>query len=146
MATDARTALVCPETSIHRYQDLLRATTAIAGCRDIRTFRERFASELQRFISFDYALVNILDSKTQAVLWRMFDAPGRNHEVDLPDFQSHDTPTGWVYANQKPFIVDERKGETRFPKLREFLLKFDIRSSCVLPLAELRSNSSSLAT
>lgn len=134
MATDARTALVCPETSIHRYQDLLRAATAIAGYRDIRTFRERFANELQRFISFDYALVNILDSDTHAVLWRMFDAPGRNHEVDLPDFQSHDTPTGWVYTNQKPFIVDEWKGEARFPKLRDFLLKFDIRSSCVLPL------------
>lgn len=120
--------------SLRRYQHLLRATTAIAGCRDIGTFRERFASELQRFISFDYVLVNIVDSETHAVQWRMFDAPGRNHEVTLPDFQPDDTPTGYVYTTQKPVIIQDWEHEGRFPRLRNFLSKFDIRSSCVLPL------------
>lgn len=134
MATNAQTALLSPDMSMHRYEDLLRATTAIAGYRDIRTFRERFASELQRFVSFDYVLVNILDSETQAVQWRMFDAPGRNDEVILPDFETNETPTGWVYTNQKPVIIQDWEQETRFPQLWDFLSKFNIRSSCVLPL------------
>lgn len=134
MATNAQTVLLPEETSIRRYQDLLRATTAIAGYRDILTFRERFASELQRFISFDYVLVNILNSETHAVQWRMFDAPGRNDEVGLPMFETDETPTAWVYDNQKPVIIQDWDRETRFPLLRDFLRKFDIRSSCVLPL------------
>ncbi|HET6933486.1 MAG TPA: sigma 54-interacting transcriptional regulator [Candidatus Angelobacter sp.] len=134
MATNAQTALLSPDTSPRRYEDLLRATTAIAGYRDIQTFRERFASELQRFISFDYVLVNILDPETHEVRWRMFDAPGRNEEVGLPEFQSHETPTGWVFANQQPVVIDDWAHETRYPRLRDFLLRFDIHSSCVLPL------------
>lgn len=134
MATNAQTALLSPDTSPRRYEDLLRATTAIAGYRDIQTFRERFASELQRFISFDYVLVNILDPETHEVRWRMFDAPGRNEEVGLPEFQSHETPTGWVFANQQPVVIDDWADETRYPRLRDFLLRFDIHSSCVLPL------------
>jgi formate hydrogenlyase transcriptional activator len=133
MATNAFIVPLPGETSIRRYEDLLRATTAIAGYRDIRTFRERFASELQRFISFDYVLVNILDSEAHAVQWRMFDAPGRN-EVDMPDFASTETPTGWVYSNQKPVIIQDWDQETRYPRLKDFLQQFNIRSSCVLPL------------
>jgi formate hydrogenlyase transcriptional activator len=123
--------------SLRRYEDLLRATTAIAGYRDIQTFRERFAEELQRFIAFDYVLVNILDPATQAVQWRMFHAPGRNEEVeaDFPEFQANETPAGWVYANQRPSVIRDWQQETRYPRLREYLRQYDIRSTCVLPLS-----------
>lgn len=134
MATNVRAVLSSAEPSIARYEDLLRATTAIAGYRDIGTFRERFSSELQRFISFDYVLVNIIDNETHAVQWRMFDAPGRNDEVTLPEFKLDDTPTDLVYSSQKPVIVQDWKYETRFPGLRDFLAQYDVRSSCVLPL------------
>src|SRR5215831_20359264 len=104
MAANVQPILLSDETSIRRYEDLLRAATAIAGYRDIRTFRERFASELRRFISFDYVLVNIIDSETNTVQWRMIEAPGHNDE-DLPDFQPDETPSGWVYKHQTPSII-----------------------------------------
>ena len=66
MVTDAQAVQLSPDVPVRRYEDLLRATTAIAGYRDIQTFRERFAEELQRFIAFDYVLVILLDPATQA--------------------------------------------------------------------------------
>ncbi len=116
-----------------RYGDLLRATTAIAGYRDIRTFRERFASELRRFITFDYVLVNIVDCETLAVQWRMFHAPGQD-QVPIPDFQPDETPTTWVFENQKPVVISDWERETRYARMREYFRQFGIRSSCVLPL------------
>ena len=133
MAANAQPILLSDETSIRRYEDLLRAATAISGYRDIHTFRERFASELQRFISFDYVLVKIIDSETQTVQWSMFEAPGHDDEA-LPDFQPDETPTGWVFKNQTPSIIEDWEHETRYPRLREFLDQFNIRSTCVLPL------------
>ncbi len=117
-----------------RYEDLLRATTAIAGYRDIRTFRERFASELRRFITFDYVLVNIVDCETLAVQWRMFHAPGQDGEVPIPDFQPDETPTTRVFENQEPVVISDWERETRFARMREYFRQFGIRSSCVLPL------------
>ncbi len=117
-----------------RYEDLLRATTAIAGYRDIRTFRERFASELRRFITFDYVLVNIVDCETLAVQRRMFHAPGQDQEVPIPDFLPDETPTTWVFENQKPFVISDWERETRYARMREYFRQFGIRSSCVLPL------------
>jgi formate hydrogenlyase transcriptional activator len=133
MATNAQSVFLPEETSIRRYEGLLRAATAIAAYRDIHTFRERFASELRRFISFDYVLVNILHPETLALEWRMFDAPGHNDEA-LPDFEPGETPTALVYTSQEPVIIQDWEHETRFSRLREFLVKFNIRSSCVLPL------------
>lgn len=132
--SNAQTVQLSSDTALRRYEDLLRATTAIAGYRDIETFRELFAGELQRFIAFDYVLVAVVDPVTQAVQSRMFHAPGRNDEVHPPVFQAHETPTGWVYANQAPLVIDDWRRETRYPRLREYLTGYDIRSSCVLPL------------
>src|SRR5881227_3744400 len=136
MVTDAHAVQLSPDVPVRRYEDLLRATTAIAGYRDIQTFRERFDEELQRFIAFDYVLVTLLDPATQAVQWRMFHAPGRNEEVeaDFPEFQANETPAGWVYANQRPSVIRDWQQETRYPRLREYLRQYDIRSTCVLPL------------
>src|SRR5438876_5242711 len=134
MVTDAQAVQLSPDVPVRRYEDLLRATTAIAGYRDIQTFRERFAQELQRFIAFDYVLVILLDPVTQAVQWRMFHVPGRNHEIEAPDFQIHETPSGWVYVNQAPLVIPDWHHETSYPRLREYFKQYDIRTSCVLPL------------
>ena len=135
MAAKAHIPQLHSEAYLQRYEDLLRATTAIAGYRDIETFRDRFAEELQRFVAFDYVVVLILDPDTQAVRWRMFHAPGRNEEVgEIPEFALHETPSGWVYANQAPLVIHDWSLETRYPRMREYLEPFGIRSTCVLPL------------
>lgn len=134
MVTKAQTAQLSPDRPLWRYEDLLRSTTAIAGYHDIDSFRERFAEELHRVIAFDYVLVVLFDPVTQAVQRRMFHAPGRNDEVQLPQFEAHETPSGWVYANQTPLVIEDWRRETRYPRLREYLQQFDIRSTCVLPL------------
>src|SRR5436190_163907 len=75
----------------HQYEELLRATIAIAGYRDIRTFRERFASELYRLIPFDYVLVKILDGDTLELRGKMFHAPKELREITMPEFQADET-------------------------------------------------------
>src|SRR5512146_2947920 len=134
MVSTAQTIQLSPDRPLWRYEDLLRATTAIAGYRDIETFRERFAEELHRIIAFDYVLVLILDPLTRAVKWRMFHTPGRNDEVQPPELEAHETPSGWVYTHQAPLVIDDWQQETRYPLLREYLKEYNIRSSCVLPL------------
>ena len=132
MVTNAQTAPLSP--SLRRYEDLLRATAAIASYRDIETFRDRFAEELRGLIDFDYVLVNLVDPQTRAVKSRMFHAPGQNENIQVPEFAPEETPTTWVYDHQAPLVISDWQRENRYPRLREYLSGYNIRSSCVLPL------------
>ena len=135
MVTRAQMAESAADTSLHRYEDLLRATTAIAGYRDIETFRKRFAKELRAVIDFDYVLVKSVDPETHAVQWQMAHAPGEDdEEVAAPYFAPDESPATWVYEQQKPFVSTDWRLDTRYPRLREYLIGHGIQSSCALPL------------
>ena len=49
------------EKPIYRYEELLRASSAIAACRDSHLVVERFANELKKFVAFDYVLISVMD-------------------------------------------------------------------------------------
>ena len=134
MVTNAQAAPLSVNPAVRRYEELLRATAAIASYRDIQTFRERFAQELRGLIDFDYVLVNVVDPHTRAVKSRMFHAPGQDEDIQVPEFAPDETPTSWVYDHQAPMVIADWERENRYPRLREYLTGYNIRSSCVLPL------------
>lgn len=133
------------DSSIHRYEELLRASSAIAACRDSRTVVERFANELQRFVRFDYVMITVIDEATRKVRWRVFQAFGSNENLSIPEFQPHESPTGWAYESQQPIVIKDWEREDRYPRLREFLLQQKIRSSCVLPLSTVQRRVGTMA-
>lgn len=134
MASVTQTPVLRPDPSLHGFEDLLRAATAIAGHRDIKTFRERFAEELRQLVDFEYVVVNVFDPETKAIQSRMFHAPGKNEEIKVPDFQAEQTPSTWVYEHQQPVVVTDWERETKYLDLKNYLATYHIRSSVVLPL------------
>jgi formate hydrogenlyase transcriptional activator len=124
-----------PDTSIHRYESLLRASSAIAACRDSRTVVEKFANELKKFVAFDYVLITVIDQHTGNVNWRVFQASESDENLDVPNFYPDESP-GWVaYTTQEAIVIPDWHSETRYPRLRSYLLEQHIGSSCVLPLS-----------
>jgi formate hydrogenlyase transcriptional activator len=124
-----------PDTSIHRYEALLRASSAISACRDSRTVVEKFANELKKFVGFDYVLISVINERTGKVDWRVFQAFGSDENLDPPNFHPDDSPSGWAYEKQEPIVIPDWESETRYPRLRKYLLEHNIGSSCVLPLS-----------
>jgi formate hydrogenlyase transcriptional activator len=123
------------ERHLYRYEELLRASSAIASCRDSRTVVERFANELKRFVQFDYVLITVIDESTKGVRWRVFKTFGHDESLKLPELLPNESPSGIVYETQKPIIISDWPSETRYTKLRDYMAQYNIRSSCVLPLS-----------
>jgi formate hydrogenlyase transcriptional activator len=124
------------ESSIHRYEALLYASSAIAACReDGRAVIKRFADELRKFVNFDYVLINVVDPATGETRWKSFQAHDGNEEVQLPVLEPYESPSGWAYETQQSIVIHDWLQETRYPKLRDYLKQYDIRSTCVLPLS-----------
>ncbi|HWR15357.1 MAG TPA: sigma 54-interacting transcriptional regulator [Terriglobales bacterium] len=134
------------DTSIRRYEALLRASAAVAVCRrDSRAVMERFARELQRFVRFDYVLITVIDEATGHVKWRVFQAFDDPGEVPTPQFPPDESPTGLAYESQQPVIIADWQEETRYPRLREMLEYYGIRSSVALPLSTMQRRLGTLA-
>src|SRR5512140_450835 len=102
-----------PDTSIHRYEALLRASSAIAACRDSRTVVEKFANELKKFVAFDYVLITVIDEHTGRVKGRVVPAFGSDDTLDVPNFHPDDSPSGWAYDNQRPIVIPDWRSESR---------------------------------
>jgi formate hydrogenlyase transcriptional activator len=45
-----------------------------------------------------------------------------------------ETPSGWVWETQQPFILDDTEEETRYPELLQILRENGVRSFCSVPL------------
>jgi formate hydrogenlyase transcriptional activator len=123
------------EKPLYRYEELLRASSAIASCKDCRSVVERFANELKRFVQFDYVVISVIDEGTKQFGWRLFKAFGHDENIELPDFKLHESPSGVVYETQEPVIISDWQAEKRYPRLAEYLRQYNIRSTCVLPLS-----------
>ena len=133
------------DKAFYRYEELLRASSAIASCKDCRTVVERFANELKRFVRFDYVVISVVDEGTKQFGWRLFKAFGHDENIELPEFELHESPSGAVYETQEPIIISDWHAEKRYPRLAEYLRQYNIRSTCVLPLSTVHHRLGALA-
>jgi formate hydrogenlyase transcriptional activator len=120
--------------SSKRYEALLRATAAIAACRDCQSLERRFASDLRRVIDFDYLNFVILDEANCTVEWRLFESTVKSPAISEADLPTDETTSGWVYEHQQLLVIGDWDQESRFPGLKRILGELNIRSTCTLPL------------
>jgi len=125
--------LVQDETS-KRYEALLRATAAMAACRDCESFERRFASDLRGVIDFDYLNFVIFDETSCTAEWRLFESTVNSPTISEADLSTDETTIGWVYEHQQLLVIGDWGQEGRFPGLKRILSELNIGSSCTLPL------------
>jgi formate hydrogenlyase transcriptional activator len=131
MSTSAELAL---DNSSKRYEALLRATAAIASCRDCESFERRFAADLRRVIDFDYLNFAIFEEASRTAEWRLFESTVKSAAISEADLSMDDTPSGWVYGHQQLLVIGDWSQESRFPGLKKILGELTIGSTCTLPL------------
>ena len=122
------------DKSSKRYEALLRATAAMAACRDCETFERRFAGDLRRVIAFDYLNFAIFDETSCTAEWRVFESTVKSPAISEGDLSTDDTASGWVYQHQQHLVIGDWSQESRFPGLKGILSELNIGSTCTLPL------------
>jgi formate hydrogenlyase transcriptional activator len=131
MSTSPELAL---DKSSKRYEALLRATAAIAACRDCESLERRFAGDLRSVIDFDYLNFVIFDEASCTAEWRLFESTVKSSVISEADLSTDDTASGWVYEHQQLLVIEDWSREGRFPGLKKILRELNIGSTCTLPL------------
>jgi len=122
------------DKSSKRYEALLRATAAIASCRDCESFERRFASDLRAVIHFDYLNFVIFNEGNSTAEWRLFESTAESAAISEAELSTDDTASGWAYKHQQLLVIEDWSKESRFPGLKRILSELNIGSTCTLPL------------
>jgi formate hydrogenlyase transcriptional activator len=116
-----------------QYRALLDVAEAIATHRDLDELFRDLAPRLHSVVQFDFSTVILYDA-AQKVL--------KSHVLEMPDAEyacppgdcPMETPAGWVWQTQKPWVVSRLSDDTKFPDLSHWLGNLGIHSLCVVPV------------
>jgi formate hydrogenlyase transcriptional activator len=125
---------VRPEELIRRYKSLLDVSRAIASTQDQSELFSELAHHLRQVVRFDF--LNVLLHEPAHNVMRLYLLEGVRHRTIEPgaEFPIDESFAGWVWKNQKPYIITNVEEETQFPRSLDILREHMVRSYCLLPL------------
>jgi formate hydrogenlyase transcriptional activator len=117
-----------------QHQALLEVAEAIAQHRDLGELFHELAERLHGVVHFDYLSLVLHDASRNVMRLHILETEKLGKIRPGAEFPIGETPSGWVWETQQPFILDDTEKETRFPALLQILRENGVRSSCSVPL------------
>src|ERR1700681_657316 len=117
-----------------QHQALQEVAEAIAQHRDLRELFHELAARLHRVVEFDYLYLILHDAARNVMRLHILETEEPKSIRPGAEFPIGETPSGWVWETQQPFILNDTEEETRFPALVQILRENGVRSACSLPL------------
>ena len=116
-----------------QYQALLEVSQAIASHRELDRLFADLAPRLHSVVQFDFANLILYDPSRKALKSHVLETPDPAYacpEGDCP----METPGGWVWQTQQPWVVSRLAADTKFPELSQWLYDRGVQSLCVVPV------------
>jgi formate hydrogenlyase transcriptional activator len=117
-----------------RHQTLLEVAEAIAQHRDLGELFHDLAERLHRVVKFEYLNLILHDPARNVMRLHILESEKFKKQVPGTEFQIGQTPSGWVWETQQPFVLDDIEKETQYPALLQTLRENGVKSLCVLAL------------
>src|SRR5258705_1797254 len=124
-------AAVSPEA---QHRALLEVAEAISQHRDLRELFHELAARLHGVVEFDYLNLTLHDAGRNVMRLHILETEQPSTIRPGAEFPMGETPSGWVWETQQPFILDDTEEETRYPDLLQILRENGVRSFCSVPL------------
>jgi formate hydrogenlyase transcriptional activator len=118
--------------ALHRA--LLEVAEAISQHRDLGELFHDLAERLHRVVSFDYLNLILHDPVRNVMRLHILESEMPRKTRLGTEFQVNETPSGWVWETQQPFILDDLGKETPFASRLQNLRENGVKSLCSLPL------------
>src|SRR5712692_1856223 len=130
--TSAKPSLA--DSTLGQHQALLEVTEAIAQHRDLGELFHDLAQRLHRLVQFDYLNLVLHDASHQVMRLHILETLQPMRIQPGLEFPISETPAGWVWETQQPFLVADIEQETRYPAVTQMLKQEQVKAFCLLPL------------
>jgi formate hydrogenlyase transcriptional activator len=116
------------------HQALLEVAEAISQHRDLGELFHDLAERLHRVVNFDYLNLILHDPARNVMRLHILESTMPRKTRLGTEFQTDETPSGWVWETQQPFILDDLNKETPFASRLQTLRENGVKAMCSLPL------------
>jgi formate hydrogenlyase transcriptional activator len=113
---------------------LLEVSESIASHRDLGELLHDLGQRLPRIVPFDYINLVLHDPTREVMRLHVLAAPESSTIRPGLELPIDESPSGLVWKNQQPLMVEDVAVESRFPKLTLLLRENGVQSYCVVPL------------
>jgi formate hydrogenlyase transcriptional activator len=117
-----------------QHQALLEVAEAISQHRDLGELFHELAARLHGVVEFDYLSLTVHDASRNVMRLHILETEEPRTISPGAEFPVGETPSGWVWETQQPFILDDTEQESRFPALLQILRENGVKSACSVPL------------
>src|SRR3972149_7369840 len=116
-----------------QYQALLEISEAIASHRDVERLFQDLPARLHGVVQFDFANLILYDPALKAMKSHVLETPDPTYTCPAGECPM-ETPGGWVWQTQRPWVVADLGNDTKFPDLSRWLSDRRVHSLCVVPV------------
>jgi len=120
--------------SRRQLEALLDVSEIIAQHRDLNTLFHELASRLHSVVDSDFLTLVLHDPEKNVMRLHVLESRVETDKVVGLEHPVQDSPSGWVWQTQQPFIVEDVLTETRFKPFLERLRDEGVRSFAAVPL------------
>ncbi len=122
------------DAALGQHQALLEVAEAIARHRDLGELFHDLAQRLHRLVQFDYLNLVLHDPARQVMRLHILETSQPTRIQAGMEFPVAETPAGWVWETQQPFMVADIAQESRYPAVTQMLQQERVKAYCLLPL------------
>jgi formate hydrogenlyase transcriptional activator len=117
------------------YQSLLDVSQLILQHHDLTGLFRELSTRLRSVLHFDFLNLILHDPSRNIMRLHILEsATGAVPQIPLLELSPEQSPSGWVFLQQKPLIIPDIQQEERWPSIMQLLVSNHIVTSCWLPL------------
>ena len=125
---------LAPASPEAQHRALLEVAEAISQHRDLGALFHELAERLHRVVNFEYLNLILHDPTRNVMRLHILESEMPRNTRLGTEFKVGQTPSGWVWETQQPFILDDLGKETPFAALLRNMRDNGVKSVCSLPL------------
>jgi formate hydrogenlyase transcriptional activator len=130
-------ALASPglEHSGRQFEALLEVSEAIAQQRDLKALFHELSERLHAVLQFDFLALVLHNPATNTMRLHILETHNPPHEKESSrESPVENTPSGWVWQNQQPFVTLDTSKDERYPDFMQRLRAEGVHSFAAVPL------------
>jgi formate hydrogenlyase transcriptional activator len=117
-----------------QFEALLEVSEAIAQQRDLKGLFHELSERLHAVLQFDFLALVLHNPAANTMRLHILETHEPHEPVPFSEFPVEDTPSGWVWQNQQPFVTLDTSKETRYPDSMQHLQEDGVYTFAVVPL------------